>query len=72
MKTIATHMQSGDYSETSCRQLFLSGAVRCELNLPDKNGGISKKVYYANDRVPQHPITIAYENYLQMLETRKG
>lgn len=72
MKTIATHMQSGDYSETFCRQLFLSGAVRCELNLPDKNGVISKKVYYANDRAPQHPITIAYENYLQMLETRKG
>ena len=72
MKTIATHMQSGDYSETSCRQLFLSGAVRCELNLPDKNGGLSKKVYYANDLVPQHPITIAYENYLQMLETRNG
>ena len=47
MRTIASFMKVGDSTEIISRWLFLKGAVRCELNLPDKNGLISKKVYYA-------------------------
>ena len=65
-------MKVGDSTEIISRWLFLKGAVRCELNLPDKNGLISKKVYYAMEREPVHPITIGYENYLLMQkENRK-
>lgn len=72
MRTIASFMKVGDSTEIISRWLFLKGAVRCELNLPDKNGLISKKVYYAMEREPVHPITIGYENYLLMQkENRK-
>ena len=65
-------MRDGDSTESISRWLFLKGAVRCELNLFDEDGLISKKVYYVMEREPIHPITIGYENYLLMQkENRK-
>ena len=72
MRTIASFMRDGDSTESISRRLFLEGAVRCELNLFDEDVLISKKVYYAMERKPIHPITIGYENYLLMQkENRK-
>lgn len=70
MRALPTVMHPGDCPEAYFRQLFVNGAIRCELNLPDRDGVSSQKVYYAFDPTPPHPITLAYEDYLQMQQAR--
>lgn len=57
----------GDTDELIYRDLFRSGAVRVELSLPDKNGKLSKKIYYhipQNDFAPEddfdRQVTVPY------------
>lgn len=67
LKTISSMKSPGDYDESIFRQLFAQGAIRCELNLPNKDGLVSQKIYYYVEPAPPHPITISYEDYLLFL-----
>lgn len=67
LETIASMKRPGDYDEIIFRQLFNKGAIRCELNLPSKDGLISQKIYYYVEPAPPHPITVSYEDYLLFL-----
>lgn len=47
----------GDAEETLYRDLFKNGAIRIELQVPDENGYIGRKVFYMDD---PNPVTAPY------------
>lgn len=48
----------GDAEETIYRELFKKGAIRIELQLPDEDGFIGRKIFYIDD---PKPVTALYE-----------
>ena len=65
----------GDTDEEVHRFLFENGCFRMELNLKDKTGKVSKKVYYLNSKecFPESSnsvgnILIGYAEYLKFLK----
>lgn len=75
LDTIANRKEYGDTDEVMYRVLFVRGDYRLELNLPDCDGVISKKVYYLLPSKEEQknligslkPVTIQYEDYIKFL-----
>ena len=66
LATISSLKNYGDSDEEMYRDLFLSGATRIELAIPDKDGCFSEKVYYYRPEIDPYSesfVTVRYDHY---------
>lgn len=67
----------GDADETIYRQLFRTGSIRIQLELPDENGKVGTKIFYVSDPDPircdydeEGAIIVTEEAWQRYLRTR--